>query len=90
MQTIVDLAGGINSKIIVIPNASSEPLESAIYNTGEFKNLGCKNVEYIMFKREDASKDSLVEKLSGATGIFFSGGDQSFLTRDLFGTKLIG
>ena len=89
MQKIVDLAGGVDAKIVIIPNASSEPLESAMYNVDEFKILGCKNVEYIMFNREDADKDSLVEKLNGATGIFFSGGDQAFLTRDLLGTKLL-
>ena len=89
MTKIVDLAGGPDAKIIVIPNASSEPEESAKYNVEEFKNLGCKNVGYILFNREDADKDSLVEILSGATGIFFSGGDQSFLTRDLLGTKLL-
>ena len=87
MQKIVDLAGGLNSKIIVIPNASSDPKESAEYNVEEFKNLGCKNVDYIMFSRADADKDSLVEKLSGATGIFFSGGDQSFSHRDMLGTN---
>lgn len=89
MQKIVDLAGGPNAKIIVIPNASSEPEESAKYNVEEFKNLHCTNVDYIMFNRVDANKDSLVEILSGATGIFFSGGDQSFLTRDMLGTKLL-
>ncbi|MFI5236799.1 MAG: Type 1 glutamine amidotransferase-like domain-containing protein, partial [Ignavibacteriales bacterium] len=82
MQKIVDFAGGREAKIIVIPNASSVPLESATYNVEEFKNLGCTNVNYILFNREDADKDSLVEKLNGATGIFFSGGDQAFLTRD--------
>jgi cyanophycinase len=89
MQKIVDLAGGPDAKIIIIPNASSEPEESAKYNVEEFKNFGCTNVDYIMFNREDADKDSLVEILSGATGIFFSGGDQSFLTRDMLGTKLL-
>lgn len=89
MQKIVDLAGGPDAKIIVIPNASSEPKESAEYNVEEFKNLGCKNVDYIMFNREDADKDSIVDKLIGATGIFFSGGDQSYLTRDMLGTKLL-
>jgi cyanophycinase len=89
MQKIVDYAGGLNSKIIVIPNASSDPKESAKYNVEEFKNLGCTNVDYIMFSRAEADKDSLVEKLDGATGIFFSGGDQAFLTRDMLGTKLL-
>lgn len=89
MQKIVNLAGGPNSKIIVIPNASSDPKGSAEYNVEEFKNLGCTNVDYVLFSREETDKDSLVEKLSGATGIFFSGGDQSFLTRDMLDTKLL-
>jgi len=89
MQKIVDFAGGVDAKIIIIPNASSDPLESALYNQEEFKNLGCKNVDYLMFNRTDADKDSLVQKLSGVTGIFFSGGDQAFLTRDMLGSKLL-
>jgi cyanophycinase-like exopeptidase len=70
MQKIVDFAGGPNSKIVVIPNASSDPIGSAEYNVEEFKNLGCNNVDYILFSREDADKDSLVEKLDGANGKF--------------------
>lgn len=89
MQTIVGFAGGVDAKIVIIPNASSEPLESALYNQEEFKNLGCKNVDYLMFNRADADNDSLVQKLSGASGIFFSGGDQCFLTRDMLGSKLL-
>ena len=89
MKKIIDLAGGKDSKIIVIPNASSEPEESAVYIVEEFKNLGCTNVNYILFTKSDANKDSLIDKLSGATGIFFGGGDQAFLTRDLLGTKLL-
>jgi cyanophycinase len=89
MKKIIDLAGGKYAKIIVIPNASSEPEESAVYIVEEFKNLGCTNVNYILFTKSDANKDSLIDKLSGATGIFFGGGDQAFLTRDLLGTKLL-
>ncbi|MCU0365109.1 MAG: cyanophycinase [Ignavibacteriaceae bacterium] len=89
MQKIVDYAGGPASKIIIIPNASSDPIGSAEYNVEEFINLGCTNVDYILFNRADADKDSLVKKLEGAKGIFFSGGDQAFLTRDMLGTKLL-
>jgi cyanophycinase len=89
IQKIVDYAGGPASKIIIIPNASSDPFGSAEYNVQEFKNLGCTNVDYILFNRADADKDSLVNKIEGATGIFFSGGDQAFLTRDMLGTKLL-
>ncbi|HSP87875.1 MAG TPA: cyanophycinase [Ignavibacteriaceae bacterium] len=89
MQKIVDLAGGPESKIIVIPNASSVPEESGESTVDEFKELGCTNVRYILFQREAADSDSLVDILSDATGIFFGGGDQSFLTRDMLGSKLL-
>jgi cyanophycinase len=89
IQKIINLAGGKDAKIFIIPNASSEPEESAKYSVDEFKSLGCTNVDYILFTRSDADKDSLLEKLSGATGIFFSGGDQSYLTRDMLGTALL-
>lgn len=89
MQRIVELAGGINSKIVVIPNASSYPEEAAISTIKQFNNIGYTNIDYILFTREEADKDSLVEKLSGVSGIFFSGGDQSYLTRDMLGTKLL-
>ena len=32
---------------------------------------------------------SIFEKLNGVTGIYFGGGDQSLLTKDLLGTKLL-
>jgi cyanophycinase len=89
LQKIIDFAGGKDSKIIIIPNASSVPEEAGQYTVDEFKYLGCTNVDYILFKREEADNDSIVNKLSDATGIFFSGGDQSYLTRDMLGTKLL-
>jgi len=89
LQKIIDFAGGKDAKIIVIPNASSEPVESADYNVEEFKKLGCTNVDYLYCNREEANQDSTIKKLEGVTGIFFGGGDQSLLTRDLLGTKLL-
>ena len=89
MERIVNLAGGFDSKIIIIPNASGYPKEAAISTVEQFNNIGCTNVDYILFTREDADKDSLVEILNGADVIFFSGGDQSYLTRDMLNTKLL-
>jgi len=88
-QKIIALAGGKDAKIIVIPNASSEPIESAQYNVDEFIKMGCTNVNYLYCSREKANQDSITNKLNGVTGIFFGGGDQAFLTRDLLGTKLL-
>jgi len=89
MQEIVDLAGGKDAKIIVIPNASSVPDESGKYSVDEFINIGCTDVSYLYCSREEADQDSVIKKLVGTTGIFFGGGDQAFLTRDLLGTKLL-
>lgn len=89
IEKIIKLAGGENAKIIVIPNASSVPVESAEYQVNEFKSYGSKNVEYISFSRETADADSVLKRLYDASGIYFCGGDQSNLTADLLGTQLL-
>jgi cyanophycinase len=89
MKKIVELAGGENAKMIVIPNASSEPLETANRQANEFKNLGVASSDYLIFTKETAEADSNLKKLQDVTGIFFSGGDQSNLTRDMLGTRLL-
>jgi cyanophycinase len=88
MQKIVELAGGKGAKMIVIPNASSEPLQTAQYQSKELSELGVQS-DYLIFNRNTADSDSNLKKLEGVTGIFFSGGDQSNLTRDLLGTELL-
>jgi cyanophycinase len=88
MQKIVELAGGREARIVVIPNASSIPMK---LHPDKLKNLKSlvQHLLIILFSIETADSDSNLQKLDGATGIFFSGGDQSNLTRDLLGTKLL-
>ena len=89
MKKIVELAGGENANMIVIPNASSEPLETAQRQSDEFKKLGVASSDFLIFSKATADSDSNQKKLKDATGIFFSGGDQNNITRDLLGTKLL-
>ncbi len=89
MKKIIELAGGPDSKIVVIPNASSEPIETAEYQINQFKELGAANTTYLFVQGDAASADTTIEKLSGVTGIFFSGGDQRRLTADLLNTLLL-
>lgn len=89
MQKIVELAGGKDARMIVIPNASSEPLETALRQSNELKEHGAASSDYLIFTKESADADSNLKKLEGVTGIFFSGGDQSNLTRDMLGTGLL-
>ncbi len=86
---IIDFAGGEDAKILVIPNASSDPIKSGEKSVEEFKKLGCTNVDYLFCDKNEADNDFILKKLEGVTGIYFGGGDQSLLTRDLLGTKLL-
>jgi cyanophycinase len=89
IERIIELAGGPDAKIIVIPNASSEPVESAEYQVNQFRSFGSRNVEAISFSKQTANDDSVVSRINEADGIFFCGGDQSKLTADLLDTRLL-
>ncbi len=84
----VELAGGTDAKIIVIPNAGSNPVKWSKVQVQEFKELGAE-ADYLMFTRETADDKSNLAKIDWANAVFFLGGDQSDLTRDMLGTKLL-
>jgi len=87
-KKFVELAGGPQARIIIIPNAGSEPkLNSEIEQKG-FSKLGAK-ADYILFTRETADEEANLKKMDWANAVFFLGGDQSDLTRDMLGTKLL-
>lgn len=89
MEKIIQLAGGTDSKVIIIPNASSRPSETADYQMNQFRDLGVTDCDYVYVKDSLANADKTLEKVSNADIIFFSGGDQSRLTTDLNGTRLL-
>ena len=88
VKKFVELAGGSNAKIIVIPNAGSNPVKWSKVQVQEFKELGAE-ADYLMFTRETADDEANLEKMDWANAVFFLGGDQSDLTRDMLGTKLL-
>lgn len=88
MKKFADLAGGKDARIVIIPNAGSEPELNGKIQVKEFKELGAKS-EYLLFTRETADKQENLDKVAKATAVFFLGGDQSDLTRDMLGTKLL-
>ncbi|MBN2278993.1 MAG: cyanophycinase [Candidatus Marinimicrobia bacterium] len=86
---LVRLSGGKNAHILVIPNASSEPLDVADYQVKQFLEQGAGSAAYIISKGEALNADSTINKLNDATCIFFSGGDQRKLTDDLLKTQFL-
>jgi len=89
MKKFIELAGGVNEKIIILPMASGEPLETAQYQKSELERLGALNVGFILADRNDCDTDSILSKLNKVKGVFISGGDQNRLTKEFLGKKFL-
>lgn len=87
-KKFIELAGGENARVIIIPNAGSNPVYNSELHKKEFEELGAK-ADYLLFNRVTADADSNLKKMEWANAVYFLGGDQSDLTRDMLGTKLL-
>ena len=80
IRRFIELAGGTNhAKIIVVPLASEDAEESGKHQVSEFQKHGVAHVESIVFTREEAGNPATVARFADATGVFFTGGDQTRL-----------
>lgn len=87
MKKIIALAGGEKARMLIVPMASSEMLETAKAQREQLLKLGVTNVDFLICDSVSANADSNLAKINAATGVFFSGGDQNRLTAALRGTK---
>jgi cyanophycinase len=87
-KKFIELAGGKDARVVIIPNAGSNPVKNSELHKKEFEELGAK-ADYLLFTRETADADSNLNKMDWANAVYFLGGDQSDLTRDMLGTKLL-
>lgn len=89
IKEYTNLAGGKDSKFLIIPFASSEQ-EFAINSfTKKLNSAGCTNIVSVIGTKEQIDADSNLAKLTNVKGVFFTGGDQSKLTGVLLGTKFL-
>lgn len=89
LQMFVDLAGGKDARIAIIPAASEEPQESGDGYRSLFKEMGVTEIEVLQFQtREAAGKEAALEPLRWATGVFMTGGDQNRLADIIIGTPV--
>jgi len=88
LRKFVEMAGGKDARIAVIPTASQ------LTDTGDryeslFTELGAGRVRSLPFEsRADCERADLLEKLGKATGIFLTGGNQLRLATTLGGTEV--
>ncbi|WP_026451130.1 cyanophycinase [Aequorivita capsosiphonis] len=89
LSRVVRESGGNDSLIIVIPTASSIPVEVSSNYRDAFNKLGCNNVHVMDIRsREDADSPVFLKLMKKANCVMFSGGDQSKIVKYIGGTKL--
>ncbi len=79
----LDLAGGSEAKLIVIPTASrhAEDDDAETYYTENWNKLGATDVSLVHVRERDRGElEAAAQKIGKATGVWISGGDQRRLT----------
>ena len=88
LRRFVQLCGGLEADIVVIPTASRLRDTGTRYET-LFRELGAGRAESMDFDtRRDAEEPSRLERLEQASGVFFTGGNQLRITSLLGGTPV--
>lgn len=86
MRKFIELAGGPNAVIVIVPTASELPDAGSSY-VKEFARYGCKRVHWLrMTSRGQATRGEWQALMPRAGGIWFTGGDQVRLLRVCGGT----
>lgn len=86
---VVEEAGGVDAKIVVIPTASSIPHEVGENYLAAFAALGCNNVVVLNIRSTaDAEKEASIKHIKTANCVMFSGGDQSKIFKHIGNTTV--
>ena len=86
LARFVELSGGADADIVVIPTASRLKDSGTRYET-LFQGMGAARVEVLDFDtRRDCQEEGRLARLAEASGIFFTGGNQLRLSTILGGT----
>jgi cyanophycinase len=89
LREFVKRAGGRKARIVVMTAATSLPGEVGSDYRYIFERLGADIVDIVdTEEREDASNPRNLEVIENATGVFFTGGDQSRITDLLKDTEI--
>ena len=87
LKRFVQLCGGRDARIVIIPTASRLADTGARYED-LFERLEAGTSTSIDFQtREDGERDDYLRVLEGATGVFFTGGNQLRITTIMGGTS---
>jgi len=89
LREFVRCAGSTKARIVIITAATELPREVGENYIRVFQRLGAEDIRIIDTEtREDASSSTALEAINKATGIFFTGGNQSRITSILKDTEI--
>lgn len=89
LKEFVRFAGNEKAKIVILTTATDSPEETASEYEKIFKKFGAKEIFSInVANRSDAMQPNCCELVEKASGIFFTGGDQLYITSLMGGTDL--
>jgi len=87
LERFVELCGGDEARIVLVTTATNVPEEVLADYERVFRKLGVDHTSELRLRgRGDADGDDAAGLLANATGVFFTGGDQSKL-RTLVGSR---
>lgn len=89
LSHVVREAGGNDAKIVVIPTASSIPVEVGENYLHAFDHLGCKNIRVLQIRnRIHAGNPDFMKAIEDADCIMFGGGDQTKIVAAIGNTRM--
>jgi cyanophycinase len=89
LKEFIRLSKGAKARIVVMTVATDHPIEVGREYKNIFKRLGVDDTEVVdVSAREDASAPEALEKITNATALYFTGGDQLHITSLLGGTEM--
>ncbi len=88
LSHVVREGGGLDARIVIIPTASSIPVEVSEIYLKAFDTLGCSNLNVLdIRKRKQAEDKQNLAMLEQADVVMFSGGDQNKIVKSFKDTK---
>lgn len=89
LSHVVREAGGPSAKIVVIPTASSIPVQVGENYLTAFSTLGCTDVTVLNIKsKKESEAPDAIALIKSAVCIMFSGGDQSKISKYIGNTTI--
>lgn len=89
LSRVVEESGGTDAKIVLIPTASSIPVEVCEMYKEAFGKLECTNLHFLDLREpEDCQKPEALDLIRTADCVMFSGGDQSKITALMRDTEI--